>query len=764
MINPLIPMLAITGRPTQTEITDIIDRYADCGFDQLMLYPRDGCELSYLTDEWFEVIEAFIAAGKKHNMSFWLYDEYNYPSGGCKGRVMAKSPDFCLKYVKATLACGRYEPKLLTNDKFPDILNPYAMDFFIESTHKKYEQRFKKYFGKQIKGIFTDEPSFYYGVWEEDELPFYKEMPEEYTSLTGRSFYDDYNDYYAHIGAKDFIRDCYKLLSDRMYTSFTKKVSDWCEKNNLYMTGHLMNDALPTGAVRSNGNLLKQLSGFSLPAVDDIFSDSLSTSLIASFSAVQYASLNKDGAGAELFALGPCDMTFSKMRMMLWYASLFGVNHYFLAIAHLDVRGNAYRRFYFNNFSPDNPCSFAYKEFGEEAKKAARFARKVYIPDVYVRFPNDMASYELFTDKKTDKHFGDLLVSLKRNQIQYMLLNDETDLDIPIIQMTKDGFALDGIEYTDISMLLDKFKKESLYTLPDGTLSDEIMVRRYADGTEVVLNLTDKTINLNDTKGKEIKLEPFGVKISKNKEAKYKCLLQKKLKDITFEDNNLVAATFDETGIYEFTVKESIEVRIAKRTYPEDIDIWLDEMPVNACDNSVLLPDGFNKLYKQTKKIVLKSGKHKLIYKSKINAFYKYLPEIFFVGDFYNCGNVFADKLADRSNVSRYGKCVFKFGAELPLEKKLAIAVEAFDKPIELYADGQLVGTQIGYPYIWNIPTKYLGKKVHFTLESASDLSNIFGDTSAIEQLDGTPAWCSGYTPRFQKRIPDIKVKILEII
>ncbi len=764
MINPLIPMLAITGRPTQIEITDIIDRYADCGFEQLMLYPRDGCELSYLTDEWFEVIEAFIDTGKKHNMSFWLYDEYNYPSGGCKGRVMAETPDFCLKYVKATLACGRYEPKLLKNDKFPDILNPQAMDFFVESTHKKYEVKFKKYFGKEIKGIFTDEPSFYYGVWEEDELPFYKEMPEEYTSLTGRSFYDDYNDYYMHIGAKDLIKDCYRLLSDRMYVSFTKKISDWCEKNNLYMTGHLMNDALPTNSVRSNGNLLKQLSGFSLPAVDDIFSDSLSTSLIASFSAVQYASLNKDGAGAELFALGPCDMTFSKMRMMLWYAALFGVNHYFLAIAHLDVRGNAYRKFYFNNFSPDNPCSFAYKEFGEEAKKAAEFARKEYTPDVYVRFPNDLASYELFTDKTVDKRFGDMLVSLKQKQIQYMLINDEKGLNKPVIEITSNGFSVDGRECSDIYEVIKNFKKENLYTLSDGTLTDDIMVRRYSDGTDVILNLTDKVINITDSKGKAINLEPYAVKITKKKEAKYRCLAQKMLKDVSFEDNNIVAATFDETGIYEFTVNESVEVRIAKRTYPEDIDIWLEEMPVNACEDSVLLPDGFNKLYKQTQKIVLKSGNHKLIYKNKTKNFYKYLPEIIFVGDFFTLGNVFVNKLTDKSNVSRYGKWIFKFGAELPLEKKLAIAVEDFDKPIDLYADGQLVGTQIGYPYIWNIPNKYLGKKVHFTLESASDLSNIFGDTSAIEKLDGTPSWCSGYTPRFQKGIADIEVKILEKI
>ena len=676
---------------------------------------------------------------------------------------MAQKADYCLKYVKAKLTYGKYKPKLLRNKKFPDILNPEAMDFFVESTHKKYEQRFKKYFGREIKGIFTDEPSFYYGVWESDELPFYNELPEEYLSLTGNNFFDDYSDYYMQKGAPDFLRDCYKLLSDRMYISFTKKIADWCQRNNLYMTGHLMNDDLPTSSVQSNGNILHQLSGFSLPAVDDICSNSLSTSLLATFSVIQYASSGKDGAGAELFALGPCDMTFAKMRMMIWYSALFGVNHYFLAIAHLDVRGNAYRKYYFNNFSPDNPCSFAYRELGEEAKKAAGFARKLYIPDIYVRYPSELASYELFSDKTVNRRFGELLTALRKNQIQYMLIDDETDFDIPVIEFTPNGFSFVGTEYTEISTLIDNVKKKNLYTLPDGTLTDGIMVRRYADGKEVILNLTDNITKLNDTKGNEIILNPYEAKTPGQNDTAYKCLVQSSIKDITYEDINIVSATFDETGIYEFTVAESIELRLAKRTYPEDIDIWLDEMPVDACDNSLLLPQGFNSLYKQTKKIVLNAGKHKLIYKSKIKAFYKYLPEIMFVGDFYSKGNVFEKKSAD-STISRYGRWMFKFGAELPTDKSLAISIENMDKPASLYADGHFVGTQIGYPYIWNIPTEYLGKKVQFTLKSASDLSNIFGDTSAIEKLDGTPGWCTGYTPAFQKAMPDIKVKILEII
>ena len=333
----------------------------------------------------------------------------------------------------------------------------------------------------------------------------------------------------------------------------------------------------------------------------------------------------------------------------------------------------------------------------------------------------------------------------------------------PVVEIVENGFLAEGTEYAEVSMLSGMFKKENKYTLSDGTLSDSIMIRSYADGTDVLLNLTDKEISLCTAEGTVIGLAPYGLKITSETEKEYKCLLQKDVKEVCFEDDNIVAATFDKDGIYEFEISGTVEVTIAKRAYPQHIDITLDDSPIDACDDSVLLPDGFNRLYKQTKKIVLTSGKHKLACTDGIKVFYKYLPEIMFVGDIYICGNKISNS-RDNCDTSRFGKWTFGFDMELPSEKQLAIAVDGLDKPSMLYADGNPLGICAVYPYIWNIPKEYLGDKVRFELRSASDLSNIFGDTFALEKLDGTPGWCSGYTPEFQKKMPDVKVSMLEII
>lgn len=761
MINPLIPMLAITGKPTRDDIEKTVSRFYECGFEQLMLYPRDGCELSYMTDEWFSAIGAFLEAGKKYNITFWLYDEYNYPSGGCRGAVMEKSPDFCLKYLKAKIEDGQCEPCLMTNEKYPDILNPDAMDFFIASTHQQYREHFGEYFGRQIKGIFTDEPSFFYGVWESDELPFYPELPKEYQALTGRDFYDDYGTFYLNDGAEDFLCDCYKLLSERMNMSFTRRVADWCRENGLYMTGHLMADDYPGESTRANGNLLYQLGTLTLPCVDDIFTDMKKPRLQMSLSAIQYVSADKDGAGAELFALGPCDISFAKMRAMLWYTSLFGVSNYFLAISHFDVRGNAHRKFYFNNYSPDNPCAFAYRELGEEAKKAALTAKKAYCPEVYLRFPRDLCADDLIGEKKADKLYAQILTELRKNQIQYRLISNEAVIGSHVIEITRDGYTLDQKAYFSAAEVALQLRAGQIFTLPDGSLSDDIMVRRYADGSEIILNISDTEIELVSGERK-VFLEPYGIAISGRKMPKYKTLLSVAADLPEYKEDNVAALTVtDSKGVCEFEVFGDLEVRICTRTYPEELEILLDGKKLITKEKATALPCGFAGLYRQTDKLSLSAGRHTVSVFGGIEKFYKYLPEIILAGDFYKRENTISPVRFDGKTPNRFGKFFCEAEINLP-HGKLAVEICGTDKPVTLNVDGNNLGTRIAFPYVWELPAELLGRTVTFEVESTSDMSPLFGDTAVLETLDGTPAWCRGCCPEFDREEPHMEIKILE--
>ena len=87
---PLVPMGAVTGKPSRELIRETLAAFREAGFTQYLIYPRSGCELEYMSREWFDTCRCFLEEGKKLSFtSFWLYDEFNWPSGGCNGAVMA---------------------------------------------------------------------------------------------------------------------------------------------------------------------------------------------------------------------------------------------------------------------------------------------------------------------------------------------------------------------------------------------------------------------------------------------------------------------------------------------------------------------------------------------------------------------------------------------------------------------------------------------------------------------------------------------------
>ena len=752
-------MLAITGRPTRGQITSLTGKYAQCGFRQLMLYPRDGCELDYLSDEWFEVIGAFIEAGKKYGMRFWLYDEYNYPSGGCRGRVMERGEAFCVNYLKAEPKDGHYVPRICVNEKYPNILNPEAVDYFISLTHEQYKKRFGNYFGKEIAGIFTDEPSFYYGVWEKDELPFYKEMPEDYLSLAGKDFYSDYDLYYSGRGANEFIVNCYKLIAERMNKSFVKKINAWCEENGLYMTGHLMCDDRPTQSVHANGDLLMQLSSFSYPAVDDIFTNFKSESLLMTLSAIQYAARSKDGAAAELFALGPCDIPFAKMRAMIWYAALFGVNQYFLAISHPAVRGNAFRRFYYNDFSPYAPFAFGYEELGREAEKAAKIARLDYNPDVYIPFPWQEAAKGLAEESNIDSLWGALLKTLRKYQIQYLVIRDGKHSDKPVVEIKNNSFLLDGKVYPSASDLAEAIKPGECFLQKDGCLPEDVLIRRYKNGETVLLNLSEEEKKLY-YKGRELTLPQYGVCFAGREDVKYRPVFELKVYKTDFDGNNITGAVFNAEGKFSFEAKEDIEVIFALRSFPENAEVLFDNIPLVGKDACDILPGNFNPLYRKSGKFTLTKGNHILTVKEE-RKIYKYLPDVLITGDFHRQGNILSAKRFEKTEVRRFGKCRFCFEAETPAGGGLAIRINGVDGPVGLYADGKALGVLTAPPYIYKLPENLSGKAVSFIFETASGFSPIFGDAALAEAGDGTPKWCEGYTPAFELPVREVTAEIL---
>ena len=176
----LILMLAVTGKPTKAQIEKTLKDIKAVSIFQVMLYPRSGCELRYMETEWFDTIGHFLACAERLNMKIWLYDDFNWPSGQCKGLV-TKHNAFLLKSISVigdsagSIHKGAKSGDFFDYGRFPDLFSFETVKFFIENTHEQYYKHFKQYFGTVIKGIFTDEPSVSYACSDQD-IPYYTHM------------------------------------------------------------------------------------------------------------------------------------------------------------------------------------------------------------------------------------------------------------------------------------------------------------------------------------------------------------------------------------------------------------------------------------------------------------------------------------------------------------------------------------------------------------------------------------------------------------
>ncbi|MBQ7916572.1 MAG: hypothetical protein IJ315_07275 [Firmicutes bacterium] len=103
LLKGIQPFWFWNGKMDHAEIVRQIDEMAEKHVQGFLIHPRQGLDLPYLTEEYFERVKTAVDAAKKHGMEVWLYDEYPYPSGVSAGQVMLDHPEYCCKALKKTV-------------------------------------------------------------------------------------------------------------------------------------------------------------------------------------------------------------------------------------------------------------------------------------------------------------------------------------------------------------------------------------------------------------------------------------------------------------------------------------------------------------------------------------------------------------------------------------------------------------------------------------------------------------------------------------
>lgn len=259
-----LPFWFINGDLKDEEITRQILDFKDKGILGFVLHPRIGVpkEIPYLSDKFMHYMETAVKTAAQEGMYVVLYDEAMYPSGSAHGMIVERRPDLASVGIKLTedptegkvivdLEDGRYIVQKYSGGtirgihfgeddgqpdapKSADILNPEAVDLFIEITHERYYEVLKDYFGSTIIGFFTDEPSALgrnskgLRAWTEG---FEKEIVarggdlKELAALFEKG-HNKTTDIYKH------------AIIDREGEAYYGKLSKWCEEHGIALMGH----------------------------------------------------------------------------------------------------------------------------------------------------------------------------------------------------------------------------------------------------------------------------------------------------------------------------------------------------------------------------------------------------------------------------------------------------------------------------------------------------------------------------------------------
>ena len=259
-----IPFWFLNGDLTDEEIRRQLTDFAVHGVYGVVLHPRMGLarRIEYLSETFFHYIRTAVETAASLGMTVVLYDEGMYPSGSACGQVVKGHPELASegilladKVLSGDEVLAHTESGTLVvrksggtmrglhwgeDDGEPnapltaDILNPVAVNRFIELTHETYYRELKEYFGNTIIGFFTDEPSIL-GRNVGGMFPWTHDFADAFTAAGGHP---------AGLTAlfrKEENADTrlyHKLILARESEVYYGSLSRWCTAHGIGLMGH----------------------------------------------------------------------------------------------------------------------------------------------------------------------------------------------------------------------------------------------------------------------------------------------------------------------------------------------------------------------------------------------------------------------------------------------------------------------------------------------------------------------------------------------
>ena len=446
-----IPFWSWNDRLEEGELRHQIRVMKDLGMNGFFMHARGGLETEYLSDDWFNCINACVDEAKKLGMEAWSYDENGWPSGFAGGELLKDKANFAVainhksgpfpalpdedilsvykknpdgSFTLVTEDCGEDEYLILYktyDESYVDTLDAEITDKFIKATHADYKKRVAAEdfgLGKAMPGFFTDEPQYY--RWGN---PFSNKLPAEFEKAYGYSIYDKLPAvFFDFDGADKFRYDYYYLIHKLFITNFIKKIYDWCEENGCGLTGHPVEESSLDGQMMCIGGVMPFYEYETIPGIDYLsreIKDDISYKQLDS----ACAQLGKKKALSEMFGCCGWDASPIELKRIAEAQYAGGINIMCQHLYPYSERGQR-KRDYPNHYSEHNPWMPEMKIFdnyfnnlGSALSRGNEYAPILVIHPMHGTY----CKYKKHTDshREINMKFHDIARLLGEHQIPY---------------------------------------------------------------------------------------------------------------------------------------------------------------------------------------------------------------------------------------------------------------------------------------------------------------------------------------------------------
>ncbi len=254
---------------------------------------------------------------------------------------------------------------------YVDTMDKEAVSRFIEITYDKYKAKVGEGFDGAIPSIFTDEPNVnednttMAAVQAGGMFPLTPESREKQSYSWTRFFEEGYKEMFGEDvldtlplliwKKKDGSDSLYKyryfeFIAETFSKNYTGQLGAWCEKNNIALTGHFLNENDLIGQTTSCGEIMRNYIYMGLPGIDMLCDAREYTTAKQAQSVVHQE--GKEGMMSELYGVTGWEFDFRGHKMQGDWQAALGVSVRVPHLAWMSMKGGAKR---------DYPASIFYQ-------------------------------------------------------------------------------------------------------------------------------------------------------------------------------------------------------------------------------------------------------------------------------------------------------------------------------------------------------------------------------------------------------------------